>query len=247
MKKIILLALCCVLATVILSGCYTANVPGMWGRRVFGRGAPETYTFNVGDFTEVRVELFCDILYSSAQSDCVTLEIQPNLIEYITMEESGGVLTVRATRNINWSGNARTPVLNISTPSLNSVSHVGAGSFKTIDPIVTDSFSLSITGAANSNAVLDVENLSVNLSGAGNIELSGRADGANIGISGAGRLDALDLITRDSKVNIAGVGTVRINCAESLSIVAGGLGTVEYTGSPVVDISRGGLVTLRSV
>ena len=247
MKKIVLLALCCVFAAAMLTGCYTVNVPGMWGRRVVGRGAPETHTFNAGDFTEVRVELLCDIIYSSAPSDSVTLEIQPNLMKYISVKESGGVLTVQATRNIHWSGNVRTPVLHISTPSLKSVSHYGAGSFKTVDPIVTDTFSLSIAGAANSKAMLDVDSLSVNLTGAGNIDLSGRADDAYIGIAGTGKLNALDLATRDSKINLAGVGTVRISCSESLRIVAGGVGTVEYSGSPVVDVSRGGLVTLRSV
>lgn len=247
MKKMVLLALCFILAAVTLTGCYTVNVPGMWGRRVVGRGAPETYEINVGDFTEVRVELLCDIIYSSAPSGSVTLEIQPNLMRHVSVKESGGVLTVRAARNIHWSGKTWVPVLYISTPSLSKVSHVGAGSFKTVDPIVADSFSLNITGAANSTAMLDVDRLSVNLAGAGNIELSGRADDANIDIAGTGRLDALDLETRYSMINIAGVGTVRINCIEKLRIVAGGLGTVEYTGSPLLDVSRGGLVTLRSV
>jgi len=247
MKKIVLLVLCCILAAVMITGCYTVNVTRFWGNRVTGRGAMETYTFNVGEITDVRVELLCDIVYSSAPSDSVTLEIQPNLMRHVSVEESGGVLTVRSSRNIHWSGNTRTPVLYISTPSLNSVSHAGAGSFRTVDPIVADFFSLSISGAANSRAVLDVNSLSVSLAGTGNLDLSGRADETHVSIAGAGKLNALDLATRDSMINLAGVGTVRINCTGRLSVVAGGVGTVEYSGSPVVDVSRGGLVTLRSV
>jgi len=247
MKKVVLLVICCIFAVVTLTGCYTVNAPGVWGRRISGKGAPETYAFNVGEIKEVRVELLCDILYYSAPSDSVTLEIQPNLMKYISVEESGGVLTVKATRNINWSGNTQAPVLSISTPSLSSVSHIGAGSFLTVDPIVTESFSLNITGAANSKAVLDVDSLSVNIAGAGNLELSGRADDTNIDIAGTGKLDALDLQTRDSMIKLAGVGTVRIGCTGTLGVVAGGVGTVEYSGSPVVDVSRGGLVTIRSV
>jgi len=247
MKKIVPLALCLMLAAVMLTGCIMVNVPGSWIKGISGRGNQEKYTFNVGELTEVRVELLCDIRYSSAPSDSVTLEIQPNLMRHVVVEESGGVLTVRSSRNIYWSGSTMTPLLSISTPSLCRVSHAGAGTFTTIDPIIADTFYLSITGAASSKAVLDVDSLYVSLAGTGDIELSGRADSADIRIAGAGRLDALDLQTRDSMINLAGVGTVRINCAESLSIVAGGLGTVEYKGSPVIDISRGGLVTLRSV
>jgi len=247
MKKTVLLALCFVLAAATLTGCITINVPGVWRSRVSGRGALEPHTINVGEFTEVKVELLCDIVYSSAPADSVTLEIQPNLMKYVVVEESGGVLTVRATRNIHWSGRTRTPVLNISTPSLSRVSHIGAGSFRTIDPIVADSFSLSMTGASKSKAALDVDSLSVTLAGAGDVELAGRADVADIDIAGTGKVDALGLQTRDSIIKLAGVGTVRIDCSENLRLVAGGVGTVEYTGSPVIDMSRGGLVTLRNV
>jgi len=247
MKKLVLLVLCVLLAVVMLTGCITVISPHGMRNRVYGRGAPEMYTFSTGEISEVRVELLCDILYSSAPSDSVTLEIQPNLMKYIAVEESGGVLTVRSTRNIHWSGHTPTPVLKVSAPSLSSVSHTGAGSFKTLDPIVADTFALNITGAANSKAELNVNSLSVSLAGAGEIELFGRADAAKIDMAGAGKLDALSLVTRSTHINFSGVSTVRVNCSESLCVVAGGVGIVEYTGSPVIDISRGGLVTLKSV
>ena len=247
MKKIVLLGFCVLLSVVMLTGCITVVSPHGIGSRVYGRGAPEPHTFTTGEITEVRVELLCDILYSSAPSDSVTLEIQPNLMKYVVVEESGGVLTVRSTRNIHWSGHISTPVLYISSPSLSRISHTGAGSFKTLDPITADSFSLSITGAANSKAELNVNSLSVSLAGAGDIELFGRADVANIDIAGAGNLNALNLMTRSSDINFSGVSTVRINCSESLRVVGGGVGVIEYSGSPVVDISRGGLITLKSV
>jgi len=247
MKKIVLLVLCVALAVVMLTGCITVVSPHGWRSRVHGRGAPELHTFTTGEITEVRVELLCDILYSSAPSDSVTLEIQPNLMKYVVVEESGGVLTVRSTRNIHWSGHTSTPVLRVSTPSLSRVSHTGAGTFKTLDPINADSFSLNITGAANSKAELNVDSLSVRLTGAGDIELFGRADVAKIDIAGAGKLDALDLLTRSTHINFSGVSTVRVNCSDNLCVVGGGVGSVEYTGSPVIDISRGGLITLKSV
>jgi len=248
MKRIVPIALCAVLAAVMLTGCITVAGPGVWwGWGPTGRGALETYTFNVGDIKEVKVELLCDILYYSEPSDSVTLEIQPNLMKHIVVKESDGVLTVRSTRNIRWTGNTQIPVLSISTPSLTCVTHAGAGSFRTVDPIVADSFTLRVAGATNNRAVLDVKSLSVNMDGAGDIKLSGRAETADIDMAGAGKMDALDLQTRDAKVNIAGVGTVRIGCSDNLRVVAAGVGTVEYAGSPILDVSRGGLVTVRNV
>ena len=253
MKKIISLSICLILAVVFLTGCVvvdfsrSGSIGGVGGTGVTGSGNMETFTFNVGEVTEIRVEMLCNIVYHSAPSDTVTLEVQPNLAEHIRVEESGGILTVRATRNINVTGTGNTPVLTVSSPSLNRVSHAGAGRFTAVDPIVGNDFTFSIAGAAEGKAELHVQNLSVSLAGAGNLELSGTADKADFSMTGAGRLDALDLQTRTASINLAGVGTVSISCSDSLSVTAGGVGTVEYRGSPTLDLTRGGLVTVRQV
>jgi len=247
MKKLICVTLCVVLAVVLLVGCVTLNFSPIGGSGVSGRGSMETFTFNVGEITEIRVEMLCNIVYHSAPSDTVTFEVQSNLMDYIRVEESGGVLTVRSTRNLNITGTGNTPVLTVSSPSLSRVTHMGAGRFTAVDTIIGNDFSLHIAGAADGKAALDVQNLTVNLAGAGSFELSGTADSSDIRMAGAGRLDALDLQTRSTTINLAGVGTVSISCSDSLTVVAGGVGTVEYRGSPTLDLTRGGLVTIRQV
>ena len=250
MRKIIFIALCVVLAAVMLTGCVSISFSpsrGSVGGSVSGRGSLETFTFNTGEITEIRVEMLCNINYYSSPSDTVTFQVQPNLMDYIVVEESGGVLTVRATRNINFQGTANTPILTVSSPSLERVFHAGAGRFNTIDQISGDSFSLDVAGAADGNVKLDVRDLSVTLAGAGSFDMSGVADNARVDLAGAGRLNALELETRTTSVNLAGAGMVRISCSESLRVVAGGVGTVEYRGSPTLDITRGGLVSITQV
>jgi len=245
MRKIIALTICTVIIAVMLSGCVSVVFSPILGSGLSGSGSPESYTWDVGSFTDVRVDIHCDIKYYSAPSDTVTLEIQPNLREYIEVEVSGGVLTVRATRSISTSG--RAPVLTISTPVLNSLSISGAGVFTAFDTITTESFSLNIFGAGSGKADFDVSELKVNMSGAGAFELSGRADNAEYSMSGAGTIEAFSLQSRDASVNLSGVGSVRLSCSDNLRINAGGMGTVEYRGSPNVDLSRGGMVTVRNV
>jgi hypothetical protein len=168
-----------------------------------------------------------------------------NLLDYIVVEESGGVLTVRSTRSINVSNNP--PVLTVSSPELKNVSLAGAGVFTANDTIVTEGFTLRLDGAGTGKANLDVDSLSVHMAGAGSFDLSGRADTADFRLAGAGEINALSLQTRDATVNLAGVGAVKLSCSDNLSIIAGGVGTVEYRGSPSIDISRGGLVSVRRV
>jgi len=247
MKKIMAIIIAALLAAVFLTGCVSINFSPMAGTGVTGRGSLETFTFSVGEITEVRVELLCNIIYHSKRSDTVTFEVQPNLMEYITVEETGGILTVRADRNLNWTSTANTPVLTVSAPLLTQLSHTGAGNFTTADPITADSFTLNITGAANGNAQVYVSDLSVSIAGAGDLVLSGTAENADISMAGAGRLEALELQTRVASINMAGAGSVRISCSDELSIAAGGVGTVEYRGSPTLDLTRGGLVNIRQV
>jgi len=221
MKRFLPLTLCAMLVIMCLTGCVTVSLsPG----GVAGEGDLESYTFTVGEITEIRVELLCNIEYYAAPSGTVTLALQPNLLEYITVEESRGVLTVSSARNIYWSN--KTPVLTVSTPVLNRLHLAGAGTFTAHDPITADSFTLKLDGAASGKADLDVDRLSVSVSGAGDFALSGTADTADFSLAGAGTIDALPLQTRETSISLSGVGIVRISCSDNLKIDAGGMGSV---------------------
>jgi len=246
MARCIALALGLLFAVAFISGCVSVNFSSAGGGGVSGRGTPEIFTYKVGEITEVRVQIACNIEYYSAPSDTVTLEIQPNLHEYISVTEVGGVLTISSTSTISRSGN-NVPVLTISTPSLKHLSLSGAGIFTGHDKITGDYFGLNVYGAASGTANLDVDALLVNISGAGDFRLSGSADRAQFVLAGAGNLDALFLETREASVSFSGAGTIKLHCSDSLSITASGVGTVEYRGSPNVDINRSGIVTVRKI
>ena len=247
MKRTIIVILCIMLSVVFLTGCVSVNFSPFTAGGVTSSSTMEVFSITTGEITEVRVEMLCNIEYYSDPSDTVSLRIQQDLMDHVTVTESGGVLTVRSTRNINVSNPNLTPVLTVSSPSLERVTHAGAGKFTTIDPITGDSFSLNIAGAADGNIKLDVRELTVSLAGAGSFELSGIADNADISMAGAGRIEALDLATSTASIDMSGAGSVRISCSEALTVTAGGVGSVEYRGSPTLDITRGGLVTVKQI
>ena len=248
MKKVISLALCVIL--VCLSGCVAVNFGSGWasgGSTVTGKGDKEMYTFSVGEISEIEVSLNCKIEYYAATSDTVTLEIQSNLMEYVTVEESNGVLKVRSARNINSLSDKDVPVLTVSTLALTRVNQSGAGTFTAHDTITAESFSLILAGAGAGKADLDVGKLSVSMAGAGSFDLSGRADNAELTLAGTGRINALSLDTLETEIVLSGIGNVSISCSDKLGIIAGGMGSVEYRGSPSIDLSRGGMVSLKQV
>jgi hypothetical protein len=246
MKRLMSSALCAALFFLCLTGCVSINFAGPGA--VTGRGAPEVFEFNVGQYSAIRIEGFCNVEYYSAPSDIVTLEVQPNLAEYYTVEVINGELVVRTTRRISFTtGNSRAPVLTVSTPVLEGLSLAGAGTFTAYDTITADSFRLSLSGAGTGTARLDVNSLRADISGAGSFKLSGYANDAELTMSGAGELNTLDLITRRANVRLSGAGVISVNAAETLSINASGVGSVRYKGGAETNINRSGVVVVERV
>ena len=249
LKYVLLAGICIAMTATGAAGCVSVDfTPAFRGGPIAtGSGEQELFTFDVGDITEINVIMSnIDLEHYSAPSDAVTLMIQPNLIEYITVEEKDGVLTVWNTGNIIPSG--KTPVLTVSSPSLKGISLWGAGRVNVHDTVTADSFTINIAGAGSGSVSLDVRRLSVRLSGAGDFSFAGTADTAEIRLSGAGSIDALPLQTRRADVTLSGAGTIRVSCSEYLRVSASGVGTVEYRGQPtLVDDSTGDLVNVRRV
>jgi len=243
MRKNIFTVLCA-LHAMIFSGCVVVNHSD--ANAVSGKGTPEKYTITVGEYNGIKIEGLCEIQYYAAPSNTVTLEVQPNLREYFVVEVVNGELVISTTKRISYNSN-RAPVLTVSTPALNSLIITGACTFKTIDKIKADTFYLVISGAGEGKAELDANSLKTNMSGAGSFELFGKADNAEIMFSGAGDLKASSLQMREASVNFSGAGTIRINCSEKLSIVARGVGLVEYIGSPSLSLDTNGPVRIKKV
>jgi len=238
MKKIIVIILSLVIITALLSGCVYVRTPGI----VIGKGDPVEYEYTVSEYDKIRIEGYADVRYYASPSDIVTLKIQPNLVDHCVVEVIGSELVFRMKEDITTS---ITPVLTVSTPTLTRAVFSGAGRFTAYDTIVSDSFSLSVSGAGGGTAELSVKDLSVNVSGAGGFELSGSADTSKINMSGAGSIDASYLETRETSIIMTGAGAVRVNCTETLNIDGAGAGAVEYKGSPRLNLDRSGLITVR--
>lgn len=238
MKKTALLTLCTIFPLILTAGC----VPGS----VAGRGTSEEYSFEVNDFTKIQTALFCNVEYYYSPVNSVTLKIQPNLLEHITVEVSNGTLIVSSKRSISWSGTS-TPTLTVSSPVLTGLDLNGAGEFAAHDKITGESFTLSLDGAGSGSAELDVDVLNASIAGAGSFNLSGRADTASLRLDGTGRFNALSLQTKDADISIAGSGAVSIACSDNLKVDAAGIGEVQYRGSPELDVTRGGIVRVNRV
>jgi len=243
MKRIVCALLCALLLILCLSGCVSLNFDP-WA--VPGKGEAERYDIPVGAFTGISVSIYCEIQYHAAPAAAVSLEVQPNLREYIHIAEENGVLNVTSKQKRIVSS-VKAPVLTVYAPTLTRLDVEGACMFKTNDAIAADRFVLNLAGAGQATAELDVGELAVNLAGAGELKLSGTADTASLTMAGAGEINALALQARDAEVCLDGLGSVSVACSDNLEIQADGAGSIRYKGSPSLDISKSGLVSIEQV
>jgi hypothetical protein len=79
---------------------------------------------------------------------------------------------------------------------------------------------------------LDTGKFSVAMSGSSEVELSGKANNLNAEISGAGKLEARDLKTAETGLNISGSGAADVYASEKLQVEIVGVGEVNYYGNP---------------
>lgn len=71
--------------------------------------------------------------------------------------------------------------------------------------------------------------------GSGAVEIGGRADSQNLSVSGSGDYRAMELESKQAKVDVEGAGSAVVNASDALDVTVGGAGSVEYAGDPAVE------------
>lgn len=231
---------------ILNAGCVGVTFSAIDPETLMGSGPMTTMEYTVDQYTalEIYSEGEIELYYKAEQSDKVVVELQENLAENFSISVKDGVLAIESDKRFK-TDKDKTPKLYISAPKLDGITVGGALSIKQADAIKADSFTLDISGVSSGDLSLEVGALNAEVSGACDFTLSGSADEAVIRTSGASSIDALELQTRKSSVEISGAGTISIACSETLDINVNGTGSVSYKGNPQVTQNIGGAVSVK--
>ncbi len=212
-----------------------------------GEGAITSGEYEVGAYDAVDIRGGFRVVYSSAPSTKIRLDIQENVRQYVTFNVNNGVLIVDSSRNIIVPSLREGPTLYLYNPNLKALYVSGAVSMNDSEPISGESFELEVAGAGDIDLALDVKRLNADLAGAASLQLRGNADDADISISGAGEIDALDLQTKRARVRLSGVGSASISCSDELDVDVSAVGSLRYRGNPSVRQSVSGVGNIKRV
>lgn len=190
--------------------------------------------FSVTSFIHMRVEGPVTVVVGTGGSPSARAEGDRTAIDRLRVESSGDQLMVSIDRT-NWTGDAgvtggNRAVLRVTTPSLESLSVIGAGNVA-IDRVKGSRFSLILTGAGSAViGGIDVDQLVLAINGAGSAMISGSAKQARIRSQGEGQLDGTALTADDTETLLIGAGQIRLRANRSARNILKGQGQIIIDG-----------------
>ncbi|MDR0694603.1 MAG: DUF2807 domain-containing protein [Prevotellaceae bacterium] len=102
-----------------------------------------------------------------------------------------------------------------------------------------------VSGASKITADIVAENVHIGISGAGKADLSGAASRADFKLSGATKISGGGFAADTVKARLSGSSKIGIHAGKYLDIHASGASLIEYSGTPVTDISTSGAAKVR--
>jgi hypothetical protein len=137
----------------------------------------------------------------------------------------------------------------IATPYLREIIVQGAGKIETTDnqSLQLTSLNLDLSGAAEADLLLNVQNLTIDAKGASKLDLAGVAENLHVTIAGAGELEAEDLLAQVVHINCAGASKAEVHAVRELWAQAAGASKISYNGNPTVKqkLAVGGSLIIR--
>ncbi|MDA3905155.1 MAG: DUF2807 domain-containing protein [Bacteroidales bacterium] len=198
-----------------------------------GSGKVINETRDVSGFHAIDVGGAFEVVLIKSSKEKVVLEIDDNLLPYVTTKVFGGVLEIDNKKDFR---NPSELKVTIYYKSIDEIDISGAASLFSEDVLKAKSIEINTSGASDIELKLDTESLEADFSGASKIEFSGRATSVEIEASGASVYKALELETESCEIDVSGAAVARIWVTRELGLEASGAASVRYKGSPSIDI-----------
>ena len=194
---------------------------------------------DVRDFQEVSLEGVGTLVIEQGETESLTIEAEPKVLQRIETEVAGGRLTIRPDRSFQ----TREPITYFLTLiELTGIELAGAGR---VEAAQLSSDQLRIDGSGAGAVVIEsltANTLDVTVAGNVQAELAGTIDSQTVTVSDAASYAAANLTSRIASVTASGASQATVNVSESLDARVSGAASVEYIGDPDVteDVSAAG-------
>ncbi|WP_207515500.1 head GIN domain-containing protein [Longitalea luteola] len=239
MKKSIFILLA---STLLFNAC-------MWDgdKRIEGNGNVTTVNKSPGEFTGVELRGNFEVYLTEGNQASVKIEADENLQQHIKVQVANGVLKLETTDDA-WLKSRDGVKVYVTSPQFNNIKVISAGTVTGQSKISADGpLTIACPGAGSLKLDVDAPEINASISGAGEITLSGETKKFTAEVTGLGGINAMNLLTEESDLTIAGAGNVEVYASVKLDATISGAGNVRYKGGAQVDKTITGLGNVSKV
>jgi len=233
MKKLFLIVI--PLVALIFFSCAT---------EITGEGDISTVTYTLGaNPTKISVEHDIAVLVKYGATKKVHVTGYDNLIDYVKISASGGVLRIGMNPDYTYVNMNLSAIIEIPSITELAITHEGNIEVDSFANPVTN-LNMIISGTGNITALhhLEITNLlNVDLSGSGSVLTNGYSANQDINISGTGNFSGFEMYSNNSTIDITGDGNAEVNPKLLLNANISGAGNIYYKRYPAINSTLTGL------
>jgi hypothetical protein len=191
----------------------------------------QTETRNVNSFDQVHVSGSFDVTLAKGNTESVKIESTSLELDKIETEVEGDKLKIGFKKGTY--RHTGTIKVYVTYKELEAIHSSGSSTVVCNSELKANNFELHTSGSGNIKiSSLDTGELNMHNSGSSDVDVAGTAKRQILSISGSSKINAFDLKSEESKVNISGSGNVNINVTQSLEARVSGSGDIRYRGNP---------------
>jgi hypothetical protein len=187
--------------------------------------------FNVALFSELEITGVGNVYLSQGIKESVKVEADDQRISDVIVERTGNKLTITTQGKKKW--NSRVDVY-VTVASFTSLNAKGVGNVSSKGQLLSPNLKLTVTAAGNVDLDLGCRSLTANFNATGHVKLTGKSVSAMLSFSGTGHIDTASLAVDTLGINAKGTGNISVYAGKDLTLDAGGTGSINYKGHPVV-------------
>ncbi len=219
----------------------------MTDKTIEGNGKIVTQNRVVQKAEKIELSGNFDVEITQADQTTVSIDADENLQSFIVINESDNKLVFKEKKNYQLK--SEFPIkIRISTPKLSKISLKGSGAVIGKNKFTgMDKLLLSLSGSGKMDLALNSPAIEVDIAGVGSMVLAGETKNAEFNIAGSGDCDATQLKTENTKVKVAGVGTIKVFADVLLDVNVAGSGSVYYKGAATVKQKIAGIGSIKKL
>lgn len=203
-------------------------------------------TYDVGAFNKIKINASLKVYLTQDSTFSLKGQGKKHEFDNLTISNENGTLTIDSKKDLTFFGDNDLPDMYISLPNLEKLEISGASSIIGQNKFIQNApLSIEISGASEIDMEVDVPSCFVGTSGAGDVMLKGKSQKLEVRSNGATDLKGNDLVADSVTVAISGAGDISVHAVRTLDITASGAGSIKYKGTPVVNKSVTGLVSIE--